>query len=376
MEIIKVIRKNCVLDNKSEIKPYLKLQNYPVKMTCTDRSSKTDIFMDMEWGISSNGIIQLLSMVPLEILYNDSHNPGTIGKTWKEHHDSLSTFIKKDFKGDRILEIGAASGLLVDRFLDLKDDFSWDIVEPSNQNYVDKRINHHKIIFEDFNSDNKYDIVIHSHLLEHVYDPISFLLKINSIIRKGGIQYISIPNIPHYLEKGFSNALNFEHTYFYNYEILDILLTSCGFKIVEKVNGEHSIFLKTKKIDAVSKQKNISYKKTDESERLFDNYLSIMNSTVENVDSIKEKYKEIFIFGGHVFSQSLLNLGLDKLNISGILDNDPNKQNKRLYGTNLNVFDPSHIKDKDKTLVIIKAGAYTQEITKQIISINNKVDIL
>ena len=376
MVLSKINRNKCILDNKSEIEPYFKFQNFPVKMGCTDINSKNDLYMDMEWGVSKNGIIQLTSMVPLDVLYSDSHNPGTIGKAWKNHHDGFANFIKRDFKASQIIEIGGASGLLVDRFLSLESNFKWDIIEPSDQSYPDERVNHYKIIFEDFDSHKQYDLVVHSHLLEHIYDPISFLLKVNKIIKIGGAQFISVPNIPHYLENGYSNGLNFEHTYFYDYKILDILLKSCGFEIVDKVIGEHSIFLKTVKIENIDSQGPVNYNNEGNSERLFKNYLNIMNATVAKVNSIKDTYKKIYIFGGHIFSQSLLNLGLDKLNISGILDNDPHKQEKRLYGTDLNVYSPIHIKNSTDTLVIVKAGAYTKEITNQLKTLNKNIDIL
>jgi predicted SAM-dependent methyltransferase len=244
-----VNRKYCVIDNTASIKPFFKFQNFPIKMGCTNSPPDKDIFFDMDWGVSENGIVQLTSMIPLDILYNDSHNPGTIGATWKKHHDDLSSFIQKRFNASNVLEIGAASGLLVDRFIELENNFNWDIIEPSDQDYIDPRINHHKLIFEDFENTKLYDTVIHSHLLEHIYNPIEFLLKVNSVMTEGGKQFISVPNLPYYLNEGFSNALNFEHTFFYNLDILRNLLNSCGFEILAKVEGNHSIFIETKKLN-------------------------------------------------------------------------------------------------------------------------------
>ena len=180
----------------------------------------------MNWGISDNGIVQLTDLLPLDVLYSDSHNPGTIGDTWKKHHDSFSDYIKKSFDPKRILEIGASSGLLVSRFLNTDFDFTWDIVEPSEQNYSDKRINHYRELFENFDPPHLYDTVIHSHLFEHVYNPIVFLLKVNKVLKDGGNQFVSVPNLPHFLANGYSNALNFEHTFFYDLDTLNIIFES------------------------------------------------------------------------------------------------------------------------------------------------------
>jgi hypothetical protein len=57
--------------------------------------------------------------------------------------------------------------------------------------------------------------------------------------------------------------------------------------------------------------------------------------------------------------------------IAGILDNDSNKQGKRLYGSQLEVFNPEIIGDVDAPVIILRAGAYNSEIKEQILSTIN-----
>ena len=46
---------------------------------CVSTSQKEDIFFDMSWAISkSSGLVQLDKLIPLEILYQDSHGSGNI----------------------------------------------------------------------------------------------------------------------------------------------------------------------------------------------------------------------------------------------------------------------------------------------------------
>ena len=78
-------------------------------------------------------------------------------------------------------------------------------------------------------------------------------------------------------------------------------------------------------------------------------------------------------------------LGLDfgtetankKINIDNIiclLDNDINKQGKRLYGTDLEVGPSTLLKDYISPIVILRAGAYDAEIKSDIIqNINSDV---
>ena len=54
--------------------------------------------------------------------------------------------------------------------------------------------------------------------------------------------------------------------------------------------------------------------------------------------------------------------------IKGFLDNDPLKQNKRMYGTPLNVYSPTHLETykNTKIYIVLYAGPYTNEIKGQL----------
>ena len=57
-----------------------------------------------------------------------------------------------------------------------------------------------------------------------------------------------------------------------------------------------------------------------------------------------------------------------------VLDNDKQKQNKRLYGTNLNVRSPKFYPNTKNSVVILKVGVYKDEIKKDILeNINLKL---
>ena len=75
----------------------------------------------------------------------------------------------------------------------------------------------------------------------------------------------------------------------------------------------------------------------------------------------------VYLFGAHVFSQYLINFGLNTSNIKCILDNDTKKQNKRLYGTNLKVSSPKILKKIKQGIVILRSGVYNNEIKKDIL---------
>ena len=82
------------------------------------------------------------------------------------------------------------------------------------------------------------------------------------------------------------------------------------------------------------------------------------------------------LFGAHIFSQILLSLGIEEKKITCVLDNDPNKQGKRLYGTSLKVESPDFIESDRNSLIILNAGNYNEEIKRQLLKVNNKLQFL
>ncbi|HEF1396438.1 TPA: SAM-dependent methyltransferase, partial [Campylobacter jejuni] len=81
--------------------------------------------------------------------------------------------------------------------------------------------------------------------------------------------------------------------------------------------------------------------------------------------------------GAHLFGQYLIFQGLNAEKIINILDNNPSKQEKRLYGTKFIVKSPKILKDQDDSLVVLNAGVYNDEIEKDILeNVNKNIRIL
>ena len=87
--------------------------------------------------------------------------------------------------------------------------------------------------------------------------------------------------------------------------------------------------------------------------------------------------KKIFLFGAHIFSQYLIFNGLDVSRIHCIIDNDVNKQNHRMYGTQFLVESPMVLAGEDQPIVVLCAGVYNEEIKRSILGeINNSTIFL
>ncbi len=369
-------RKGSILTGKAKLSRLYKFKDFPVFMGCVDEKPQKDIVADMIWNICKDtGVIQLGKLLPLDILYLNNHNDG-IGKVWQDHYAAFAKFLSK-FSPKYILEIGGAHDHIAKYFSQYDQEVDWTTVEPNPEYIKDPKIRVIKDWFSDkFTYKGKVDTIIHSHVFEHMYDPFDFMRSINKFLKIGDKQIFSFPNMLPMLKNNYTNCLNFEHTVFMPEAIAEYIIKKNGFRVIDKeyYGDPHSIFYATEKvsdpIDTLKLPKNYTlYKK------VFMGYIKYHEKMVGNLNKlIKKSDAPVYLFGAHIFSQTLFQFGLNADKIVSVLDNSPIKQGKRLYGTLLNVESPKVLKGKGKINLILKAGIYNDEIKKDILeNINSEV---
>jgi len=352
---------------------------FPCFMGCVDTDFKNDLFFDMRWFISKkSGMIQLNPLLPLDLVYQKSHFSGTIGETWDNHHEDFSKFINK-YSPKKVLEIGGFHEILANKcFKHFKCE--WTIIDPSVNFENNSNIKKIKGFFdENFVVNDDYDTIIHSHLIEHVYDINIFLNTISNILKEKAKIIFSVPDLKKMLKNKSTNVLNFEHTYYISEDFLDFLLAKHKFITIEKhkYTKNNSIFYCVEKT-----KKALKHKLKENLYKINKNlFLKSINKNINEIKKINSKINKsnsnIYLFGAHIFSQNLINNGLDVSKIKFILDNDHRKQNKRLYGSNLIVKSPSILKEEESPIVILKTGVYNTEIKQKILTeINSKTKFL
>jgi hypothetical protein len=183
-------------------------------------------------------------------LYSSSHNTVSVGKLWERYFELFIKTIEKLVIGKNILEIGDPSGRIANNCHGFSN---WYIIEPNkNKNIVFKENIHFISNFfdEKFTIDRKIEIIVHSHLFEHMYSPNSFLKKCNEILTDNGEMIFGIPNMEHICLNELSPGIGifFEHTIFLNKENVSCMLKKNGFRIIEIIDYEnHSIIYRVKK---------------------------------------------------------------------------------------------------------------------------------
>tara|TARA_B100001175_G_C19514040_1_gene645977 strand:+ start:595 stop:1734 length:1140 start_codon:yes stop_codon:yes gene_type:complete len=366
----------CPVTGSKKFSELFVIKKFPIYMGVVNKNFKYE-FKDLSFKINRiSGSVQIHPKIPLKKLYFKSHGSGTIGKTWKNHHLFFFKFLSKDFRNN-VVEIGGGHNSISEIINSIKIKKKYKLISFDPNGKKNNRRNH--TIIKDFFSKkyikkfkSKTNLVIHSHLFEHIYDPNKFLINIYDTLQDKGMHIFSVPNLKFMIKKGYANAMNFEHPYFLEEKMIDHLLKSNGFKIIQKKKYlNHSIFYKTLKIKNKKKITN-DYKNFENNKKLFKNYYFKLKKDVLSLNFKIKSLNDVYLFGAHIFSQMLIFNGLNMSKIVGALDNDRKKQNKYLYGTNLKVFNPKILKEKNKPVIILRAAQYNKEIKKQIVNLINK----
>ena len=67
-------------------------------------------------------------------------------------------------------------------------------------------------------------------------------------------------------------------------------------------------------------------------------------------------------------------MGISVNQITAVVDNDPNKQGRRMYGTNTKVISPQELEDEAN--VFVEMGPYNKEIIKELNNVKNKINYI
>jgi SAM-dependent methyltransferase len=153
----------------------------------------------------------------------------------KEILATLSSYLKDD---TNCLEIGAGFGFTlhyIRRNSKCKMVFG---LEPSKDGCKSMEYNQIPCFqgsLEQFNVNEKFDVIILSHVFEHFQDPELATTLIKKLLSPGGIIYVEVPNL---LSPEFHKNLKFwfskEHFFYYSQDKLNYFLQKAGYRRVYK----------------------------------------------------------------------------------------------------------------------------------------------
>ncbi|MEI0537724.1 class I SAM-dependent methyltransferase [Brachyspira pulli] len=293
--------------------------------------------------------------------------------------DRIEKFINKD---SSIVDIGCAKGGLLRTFQDRGHnnlygiEASHDAIKKLNQYNIDGK---DYSIFDLKNINKKFDVVILSQVLEHIYDLKKVKEIINNILNENGILYIDIPDGTSYIKNRLAAYYYFDLEHINHFSLITLEYLFDNFKLVEKNSfyfdnisniksyiiygifkkGTKSVINKSKDYEAINKMKEyINY-----SEKI-DKY------TIDNIDNI-DNTKSTYCWGFGAFLRRIL---LDEkyfsnCHIHGIIDKNESFSGKEIIdykGNKIEVFTPNILKNNDN--IIITSVLYSEVIKQDLLN--------
>jgi len=355
--------------NEHQIMKIFEWNNFPVLHSCCKTPPSDDIFYDFFIQIDTDtGLVHQKNIPPQDIVYALPRN-SAVGKVWLEHHDEFFKFISRiDLKDKKICEIGSGSGYLAKQ---IGRHYQIDCYEPNPFFEENQNIKIHKRFFYG-DPNKKYDIILLSHVLEHVPNLDDFLNDLRQSLTDQGKIFLSFPNLTASIESEHFTIFNSEHVSYFTLTSSEKVLNKNGFQnCVFDTYKDHSIFIQAEKTN------DFRFTRSTEVENCkikdyVNNYLKNINDKISLIEKKLSQIDKFYLFGCHIMTGLLLYLSkkMDQNKIISILDNDHLKHDLRLYGTNhfctpvLNA-NPDHI--------VLNGGCYHNEIKKQLIDNKFKV---
>jgi hypothetical protein len=359
------IRFECIFCENIINKSFFKEDKYIyISSNICEKISNTNIPYNV-LSCNNCGCYQNKYLGNIDLVYNDNHNNVIISDIWIKHYDDFYKFIidsKKILNNFNILEIGAGNNYIVNLFC--KNNYNnYTILEPVITNKIEG-VNYISGWLEEYTVDKQFDITILSHVFEHLYYP-KDLFKIKS-------RYIalSIPNIPKYLDNFILNFLNIEHTYYFEEDHIITLFNNNKYKLINKLYFQnHSIFLL---FENDTELKTILYSKINTTiDKKIDLYFNNIFKLIDNINNYtKSNNKKFAIFPSNMYIQYLICLGLNTDKIEYFYDNNNNKLDKYLYGTNIICKNLNFYIENNEYEIILLGFLYNQEI-REILEKNN-----
>jgi len=293
--------------------------------------------------------------------YNSSRSNSNI---YKQYISSLVNIIKTRInENSTILEIGCGDGSFLKELSDKSNCFCWGY-DPS---YKGLKNSSRKIQFinECFCTEintKKFDVIILRHILEHIWEPYTFLKNlVYNALKKNSLIIIEVPDNEWIISNFSFFDFTYEHCNYFNHNSLQYLLNSLAIKTIETRNVFQDQYLLVLGVWTQNNQFNSSH-----------NLSNIQIDIKQQLEKKKKKLiqivkraEKVCIWGASGKGVVLLS-SFDReitKKIDFVIDIDPLKQNKYMPVSGKKVLHPYALKGINKKItVLIMNNIYRNEI--------------
>ncbi|MEK7072361.1 MAG: class I SAM-dependent methyltransferase [Patescibacteria group bacterium] len=319
--------------------------------------------------------------------YEFSYQGGRVSKEYVDYFTKIFNFLapRVQNKNAKILDIGCSTGSLLSIFK-LNGYSNIFGIDPSSECSKTAKELYDITVTTDtvynFNSIEKFDLIILSAVLEHLVDFDYSMQKIRSLLNENGLLFIAVPNAEKFslfVSAPFQQFSTEHINYFSRYSIKN-LLSRFSFEEIAVRQDEHklnnAVDTEILSLSKKTAEETLKIVRDDISEPRVREYITkclAMDLTLNQIIQEKLSGKDkIIIWGVGTHTQRLIGSGLDLSKILFFVDSNKRYAGKKIKG--LEVKPPEAI--KEGVPVFISSHSYQEEIIHQIrevLKLNNEI---
>ena len=182
-------------------------------------------------------------------IYGDSDPRTRFDIQRKIHGTDIFNFTRKYVQPSKVLEVGCGAGGILSRFADvgcnvLGLDYDEKFLDQARENNIPVLCGS----IERLQKRDKFDLIILSHVLEHIVSPSIFLDRLAGHLADKGVLYIEVPSLDHVKHGGFQYDLltywQNAHTIHFTTKSLTLLCKKSGLVPLKTTEFIHSCWKK------------------------------------------------------------------------------------------------------------------------------------
>jgi len=289
--------------------------------------------------------------------------------------DLCNNLIKKySLQHKNILEIGSGKGDFLELICELGENRGWGF-DPSyrpdfHSDPIGQKLSFFKGYYNKNLLDDKVDFVYARHVLEHLTNPKKLIqqLKMDFIDRKDIIFYFEVPNADFMLREANLWDLIYEHCQYFTSSSLRSLFEQNGFEVLRlyEAFNEQYLCIECRIFDGDKIQTN----KTNFDEDLITQFSNKSNQIISYwknyLNELSMQDSKCVVWGAGAKGVSFLNILHNEDTLIGVIDINPNKQNKYIPLTGQRISLPEELKIIYPEKVIVMNSIYLHEIISRL----------